>query len=231
MIINRRVSIFTGGFGSGKTEVALNYAVKLRENVSKVTVVDLDLVNPYFRTRTAINALERRGINVISPSGKLAGADVPALPPAIQGVLEKNEGPGIFDVGGNDIGAAVLRRFKKDLPDSTYTLFMVVNVCRIFTRDTEGIIDVLKRIESMSGLRVDALISNTNLGPETDKGIILKGHQIILEAAGQLGLPVPFMAVRRDLAGDLGEVGVPVLKLDLFLKLPWDIYEGDTGLI
>lgn len=217
----KRISIFTGAFGSGKTELALNYAVKLQETGKKVTAVDLDLINPYFRIRSVRKALEARGINVVSPRGKLAGADVPALPPAILGVLEDTDNYGVLDVGGDDIGATALGRYKNSLADDSFNLYLVVNTCRLHTRDVPGILLILKRIERASRLKVSALISNPNLGPETVPEKVLEGHHLVLEAAQQLELPVAFLGVRRDLAGGLKIRDVPVFPLDLMLKLPW----------
>lgn len=219
-----RLSIFTGNFGSGKTEIALNFAIRIHENGKQVTVVDLDIINPYFRTRVVRETLEGKGIAVVSPRGKLANADVPALPPAIYGVLEGHGGYGIFDVGGDDIGATALGRFKNHLPAGAFNLFLVVNTCRPFTRDVDGIITVMRGIEKTSRLQVNALVSNTNLGSETDAATILKGHRIVTEAARRLDLPVAFIGVRRDLVTALGDVDVSVLPVDLFMKPPW--YDG-----
>jgi hypothetical protein len=217
----RPINIFTGAFGSGKTELALNYAVKLLETGKKVTAVDLDLINPYFRIRSVREALETRGINVVSPRGKLAGADVPALPPAILGVLEDSSTYGVLDVGGDDIGAAALGRFRNNLVEGSFNLYFVVNTCRLHTRDVPGILSVMNRVEKASRLQINALISNPNLGPETVPETILEGHRLVLEAAHQLKLPVAFLGVRRNLANRLENQEVPVFPLDLMLKLPW----------
>jgi len=222
-----RISIFIGNFGSGKTEIALNYAIKIHDKGKKVTVVDLDIINPYFRTRVVREYLEGKGIAVVSPRGQLANADVPALSPAIYGALEETGGCGIFDVGGDDIGATVLGRFKSNLPDGAFNLFLVVNTCRPFTRDVDGIVTIMRGIEQTSRLRVNALVSNTNLGTETSPTTILEGHRIITAAARRLDLPVAFMGVRRDLIEAVGDVDVPVLPVDLFMKPPW--YDGGEG--
>lgn len=219
----KRISIFTGYFGSGKTETALNYAIKIKGTGKKVTLVDLDLINPYFRVRQVKKDFEEKGIAVVSPPGKLAGADIPALPPAIHGVLENPDVYGVFDVGGGDIGATVLGRFKNKLPDGAFNLFLVVNTCRPYSRDADDIISITRAIEESSRLNVSALVSNTNLGPETDVKTILAGHRIITEAAASMGLPVAFMCARGDLAAEVADADVPVLSLTTFMKTPWQL--------
>lgn len=217
-----RLIFFSGGFGSGKTEIALNFALALHKQGNKVKLVDLDIINPYFRTRIVRGLLLGLGIEVVSPGGKLAEADMPALTPAIRGVLEGHRDEyGVFDVGGDDIGSIILGRFKKYLAAGAFSLFLVVNACRPYTLDVAGIISMLKSIEKTAKLKVTGLVSNTNLGPETGVETIRNGHRVIIEAATHLGLPVVFLGVREDLAGSIGDIDVPVLPLKLFMHMPW----------
>lgn len=217
----KRISVFTGGFGSGKTEIALNYALSLRNQVEVVTIVDLDLINPYFRVRAIRERLENKGIKVISPGGKLSVADVPALPAAIYGVFE-SEGHAVIDVGGDDIGATALGRFREQINAQPCNIFFVVNTCRLNTRDEDSIIKMMRGIEKTSRLQVNAIICNTNLGSQTDKKIILEGYQIVKDLSGHLGLPVAFIAARRDLSAQLAGLEAPVLPIDIFMKPPWE---------
>ncbi|RJQ30726.1 MAG: hypothetical protein C4589_02680 [Peptococcaceae bacterium] len=217
-----RITVFSGGFGSGKTEITLNFALALYGRGKKVKIVDLDIINPYFRTRVVRERLSSLGVEVISPEGKLAGADVPALNPAVWSVLqEHSEEHGVFDAGGGDIGAIILGRFKKYLLPGGYNLFLVVNTCRPYTRDPAGIISMLQSIEKAAGVKVTGLVSNPNLGAETGVETIRNGHRVIVETAARLGLPVVFLGVREELAGDIGFVDVPVLPLKLFMRMPW----------
>jgi hypothetical protein len=216
-----RISVFTGGFGSGKTENALNYALSLKDQGKMVTIVDLDLINPYFRVRAVRKSLESKGIKVVSPEGKFSVADVPALPAAIYGIFE-GEGHAVIDVGGDDIGAIALGRFREQINARPCNIFFVVNTCRPNTRDESSIIKMMRGIEKTSRLQVNALICNTNLGRRTDAGIVLGGYKIIAEVAEKSSLPVAYIAARRELAGQLGSPGVPVRPIDLFMKPPWE---------
>lgn len=220
----RRLTIFTANLGSGKTELAVNFARQLKERGLPVSVVDLDVVNPYFRTRLVREELERKGLTVVCPRGEWAGADLPALSPAIRGVLEDERRYGVFDVGGDDVGATALGRFKPYLPGGSYHLWFVINACRPFTRDSDGIINYLRSIEKASRLTVTGLVSNTNLGRWTDLETVLAGQRVVKEAARRLSLPVVMAAARRSLAGELQEklgADIPVLPLDLYMQPPW----------
>lgn len=220
----RRLTIFTGNLGSGKTELALNFSLHLKKRGLPVSVVDLDVVNPYFRTRLKRAELENKGVAVICPQGEWSAADLPALSPAVRGVLEDERRYGVFDVGGDDVGATVLGRFKPYFSGGDYHLWFVVNACRPFTRDVRGIVTVLRSIEKASRLTITGLVSNTNLGRDTDLETVLEGHRVVVEAARRLSLPVALAGARRELAGELqhkldGEI--PVLSLELYMQPPW----------
>ncbi|MBE3587977.1 MAG: hypothetical protein IMW93_05385 [Thermoanaerobacteraceae bacterium] len=217
----RRITIFAGHLGSGKTELAINFALKLAAQDLPTSLVDLDVVNPYFRTRLVRERLEGLGLTVICPRGEWERADLPALPPVIRGVLEDHTRYGVFDVGGDDVGATVLGRFKPQLEQAGYHLWLVVNACRPFTRDEKSILKVLAGIERACRMRVTGLVSNTNLGPATDMDVVLAGHRVVQEAARKLGLPVVLLGVRRELVGagrrDLPR-DVALLPLDLYMQ-------------
>jgi len=220
MKTQKKLSLFAGGFGSGKTEVALNYAVNLHQNGFPVTIVDLDILNLYFRAGTAKKILEKMGIAMISPKEELAYADLPALSPGIYGVLQGRMGYGVLDIGGDDLGAIALSRFRKNIPEDDHRFFLVVNPYRPMTSDVKGIDKVKRSIENTSGLKIHALVSNPNLGRDTDAETAMDGHQIVKKASEEFGLPVDFLSIRRDLA-DLIEIGLPLLLLDLYMKPPW----------
>lgn len=224
----RKISIFCGNLGSGKTEISINYSLILKKQLGKPTnLIDIDIVNPYFRSRLMKNYLSKKGVNVICPIGELAGADVPALPPAILGVIKNPDVYGVFDVGGDDVGATVLGRFKPYLYEGVYNLFFVVNANRPFTGSVEGIIKYLSDIQKVTRLNITALVNNTNLGLETGLNTIVKGHKMISQVAQKLNIPIAFVTALRAVAGDVEKtLNVKVLPLDLHMQPPWN-YDGD----
>lgn len=224
-----RITIFTGNLGSGKTEVAINYALHEKKLGRRTAIVDLDIVNPYFRTRLVREQLGGLGLEVVCPRGPLAAADVPALSPAIKGVLENKDIYGVFDVGGDDVGATALGRFKELLPEGSHQLYFVVNACRPFTRDPAGVIKILRSVEKASKLKVTGLVSNTNLGRETDLQTVLDGHRMVREVAEEIGIPVAFLGARLDLVKELTmrvKDGTVVMPMQFFMRPPWQ--DGQT---
>lgn len=217
------VSIFCGALGSGKTEVAANFALNLKSLKEKVMLVDLDIINPYFRTRLAKERLQNQGLEVVCPPPELANADVPALSPSILGALQIKDGFCVCDVGGDDVGAVALGRFKSWLSPDRYQFYFVVNTCRPLTQNVDDICAVLKSIEEASRLKVTALINNTNLGAETDAEIILSGQQTVSKAADILGLPLGFTAADKRLVSELKQKGLKtaVLPLEFYMCPPW----------
>lgn len=221
--MEKRLYIFTGGLGSGKTEVAINTALALRSR-GPVALVDLDIINPYFRTRSARAPLAARGIEVVCAPGELAQADAPVLVPGIMRVLTCGDRLGVFDVGGDDVGAIVLGSFRPYLRETEAAVFFVVNVCRPRTRTVTGIVRLVRDIENTARVRVNYLVNNTNLGASTTAAVVVTGQAVVGEAATALGIEVAFISVRRDLAAEVREMvhPVPVLPLDLFMQAPWE---------
>ncbi|HZK18473.1 MAG TPA: hypothetical protein VFD15_04085 [Clostridia bacterium] len=219
----KRINIFTGNLGSGKTEIAINYALKLLYNDKECSLVDLDIVNPYFRSRLARSRLEEKGLRVICPDEKIAFSDLPALSPLIQSVFDSDDACSVLDVGGDDVGATVLGRFKPFLPEGSYELFFIVNAFRPYTRDVKGVTRILRSIEQASRLKVTTLISNGHLGRLTEERNIREGLALTEEVGDSLGLPVAFVAVGREMIGDTESKinGVPVFPLDFFMVPPW----------
>lgn len=186
---DRRFTVMVGNYGSGKTELALNLALAAAE-AGSVTLVDLDIVNPYFRSGEKAEELRRAGVRVLMPSFALSTVDIPALPAEIQSVFEMPCDRVIFDVGGDDTGAAALGRyapsFARFRADTQAAL--VVNCMRPLTQRAEDIVELARRIECRGRLGLDAMVNNTNLAGETDAAMVEAGETIVCEAAKALGV-------------------------------------------
>jgi len=222
-MFNKRISIFTGHFGSGKTEVAVNYAIKLSKFCDKVAIVDFDIVNPYFRATDAKHDLENRGIWVVTPMYANTNVDVPALPAEINTLFEKKEYKVVFDVGGDDLGAKVLSRYYNEIIADDYEMFFVINTRRPMTDTVEKIEEMLMDIEFSSRLKITALVNNTNLLQSTTADDIMEGRDIIGKISCKFGIPIAFTSGFRSALQPLeGKMDGPFMYMDKLIKLPWD---------
>jgi len=222
--------IFAGRFGSGKTEIALNYAVRLAEaragRGGPPILVDLDIVTPYFRTREMVAAMRSRGVEVIAPPELTRSVDVPAITPQILGAIEQTARPVVVDVGGDPQGAKALGQYRSAVQRRGYTLYFVVNPFRPYTATPETIRDSVREIESTSHLKASSLVSNPNLMKETTPELVREGHAVVEAAARLLGLPVGFIVIWDSVLGNLTAadlpVGLPVMSLSRYFSLPWE---------
>jgi len=223
-LTKERINIFTGDYGSGKTEISINYALELAAKNDKVKLVDLDIVNPYFRSREAKEPLMEADVEVVAPAGKLVQADLPALPPQILGAIQDKNSKLIFDVGGEENGTIALGRFRQYLDEVETNVNFVINPNRPFTGDSAGVKEVINKIEKASRLKVDYLISNPNLGRETKVNDIIEGHKQLEEISEELGIPIKFLVISQEMIDrvNLEEFSVPVFTLKLFMKAPWE---------
>ncbi|HLV09908.1 MAG TPA: hypothetical protein VKY40_06845 [Halanaerobiales bacterium] len=221
---HKRISIFTGNYGSGKTELAINFSLFLKKRYKKIMLIDLDVINPYFRSREKAEFLEKRGIKVIYPAN-LHYADLPVVPADVYSLLQNKKVSGVIDAGGDKEGATALGSISRKLVKDDYEMNLVVNTYRDRTEDVEGIINTARRIEEGSRLQIDNLICNVNLGRETLPEHIKKGYQIIQKAAEEMAIPIKFIAVREDILPVLDEPGSgeEIFPLRIFMKLPWEV--------
>jgi len=218
LLSNARVTILVGEFGSGKTELAVNYALYLKDNGYSTAIVDIDIIKPYFRTRENRSLLEAQGIHVIAPEGRLAHADLPVLPQNLFPALYDTSMQVVMDVGGGESSIA-LGQISSQLAAVGYEALLVVNTCRPFTSTSEGIVEAVRRIQQASQLTVSGLISNTNLADETNLPQVLKGLEITEEAARQLQVPVRAVVVPESLS--MADLPVPVFVLKRYTHYPW----------
>lgn len=223
-MFNKRISIFTGHFGSGKTEVALNYALELAERGKRTAIVDFDIVNPFFRTTDAKAILEEKGIWAVVPVYANTNVDVPALPPEISSVFEKKEYSVVLDVGGDDLGARVLSRYRDEIFQDDYEMFFVINIMRPMTDTIEKIEQMIWEIEESARIKVTKLVNNTNLLQYTSEEDILKGQAMVEAISQKLGIPIAFISgLGIDGRSIEEKTGIKVLEMNRQIKLPWDI--------
>jgi hypothetical protein len=223
--------IFTGRFGSGKTEVSINYALLLAEgnNRSRPLLIDLDLVTPYFRTRELVGRLAEDGVEVVTPAAVAQHLDTPAVTPQILGAMQQPTRPVVLDVGGDAQGARALGQFAAALEKLGYAMNFVVNPYRPFTDSVDGIAQAVAEIQGTSRLKATTLVSNPNLIRETTVDMVVSGHHLVEEAAEALDLPVAFVSLRADLAAQLAPdtFHQPMLPLRRFFVMPWERAEGN----
>lgn len=222
--MSKRIKIFVGSFGSGKTEIAINYSIYCRKSYAKVAIVDLDIVNPYFRTREVKDTLNFKDIKLIAPEGEMAYADLPLISPEIKGLIQNPDYCLILDVGGDDAGAVVLGNFRYFIKDLDYEMLLVVNSYRPFTQSAPQIKQMAQEIENTSRLKINGIVSNPNLSSQTDEETIKKGHILIKQAAQKLEVPLKFICVDERFCKKIRQENFeePIFYIKRFMHLPWN---------
>ena len=200
----QRVIVLTGGFGSGKSEIAINLALDLAKR-TPTALVDLDIANPYFRSREARHFLAEQGVKPVVPREEWLDADLPILSPGVRSLLLDTDWTVVLDVGGDEIGAIALGGFQAVFQAIEHQMLMVVNPYRPFTRDVDSIERMCREIERASRLKMQGLISNPNLGQVTMLEHVLSGHQIVAQAAQKLDLPIVGLGVLAERLEDWTE--------------------------
>lgn len=201
---HKRLTLFAGHYGSGKTNIAVNYALRLAEEGKNVCIADLDIVNPYFRTADSKEAFEKAGVELISPQFANSNVDLPALPAKAYKLVQDKSCYGVMDIGGDDRGAYALGRYVPYLlEENNYRMVFVANCSRPLTRTAQEAMEVMKEIEAACGLKFTDIVNNTNLASCTDAQTVLDSRSFIEELSRLSGLPVFFTSVRADLAAEL----------------------------
>ncbi|MCH5195615.1 MAG: cobalamin biosynthesis protein CobQ [Oscillospiraceae bacterium] len=217
----KKITVVTGHYGSGKTNLSVNLAVKARSNASKNTaVVDLDIVNPYFRAADFRELFERSGITFIAPDFANTNLDLPSLQFDLAR-LAKNYDNLIVDVGGDDAGAFALGRFSGELnANDDVEMLYVINQRRFLTQTAEEAVELMYEIESASRMKHTAIVNNTNLGSETTAEIIEQSEEFAREISEKTGLPIKFTACPEMLCGQLKVENI--LPIKIYVKPIWD---------
>ena len=200
----KRLTLFAGHYGSGKTNIAVNYSLYLRSLGLPVTVADLDIVNPYFRTKDSTEVLTKAGIELIASPFANSNLDVPAMPPEVYRLVADRDRYGVLDIGGDDRGALALGRYVPMIrEENNYEMLFVINKARPLTRDAMSTVEVLQEIELACGLPFTAIVNNTNLGKETTAEDILDSLCYAQAVADKTGLPIKMTTVNHTLLPQL----------------------------
>ncbi len=217
-----RLTVISGAFGTGKTEVAINLALRLHEEgQDPVTLVDLDIVNLYFRSRQKAYELEQLGIRVLSSVEGMENADLPALSPAIFACFDRKDGPVVFDLGGSDLGGTVAGYLHRGFAAERCHHWLVVNPYRPFNQSVEATLEMAAQIETRSRLPITGMIANPHLINETTTEVILDG----LARVKQVGrYPLICLTVMAEfhVPGAFDGAGVPVVVIQKQMKQPWE---------
>ncbi|KJS87458.1 MAG: hypothetical protein JM58_04235 [Peptococcaceae bacterium BICA1-8] len=213
------ITVLTGNFGSGKTEISVNLAIK-----NHSTLIDLDIVNPYFRSRRVKEEMEDKGVKVILPPPYLANSDLPVITPEVLGELQNPNADVVIDVGGDNVGAIVLGRFSKILEEKNAEILLVVNPYRPYTQNQFGAQQILEQIQEAARVSITGIISNPNLGRVTTISDVILGHIEVVEIAKGLNLPIKFISCCNDLAHEVVyHVNVPVVGIEIYMLTPWEL--------
>ena len=220
----KRITLFAGHYGSGKTNIAINYARRLKASGERVVLADLDIVNPYFRTKDSAAELAREGIGLVVSDFANTNVDFPAMPKEIYALVADTDSKVVMDIGGDDRGALALGRYVPEIKaENDYEMLAVVNASRPLTPDAAGTVEVLREIEAACGLAFTGIVNNTNLGPETTSGTVLASLPYAAAVAEAMKLPVRFTSALERLAPELeGKVPdlLPIGIQKLYYQLP-----------
>ena len=221
---HKRLTLFAGHYGSGKTNIAVNYAISLAKEGKQVCIGDLDIVNPYFRTADSAKELEKAGVTLISPQFANSNVDLPALPAEAYRLVEDKSIYGIMDIGGDDRGAYALGRYVPAIKEEgNYRMVFVANCYRPLTRTPEDALEVMREIEAACGLAFTDIVGNSNLGPETTPQTVLDSVDFMEKLSTLSGLPIfaytAESSVAEQLAGKLDPV-IPLQLQEKYFDLP-----------
>lgn len=205
----KRITLLSGHYGSGKTNIAVNLARRLRASRENVAIADIDIVNPYFRTKDSQAELEKAGIRVISSPYAGSNVDLPALPDEVYSITDDRSVTAVVDVGGDDRGALALGRWRDAiLQEGDYEMLFVINCFRPLTATPEDAVEVMREIEIASGIPFTAVVNNSNLGDETTARDVLESGAYAANVCAISALPLKMTTVREELYPWLeGEIG------------------------
>ena len=213
---HKRLTLFAGHYGSGKTNIAVNYAIAMAKEGYPVCIADLDIVNPYFRTKDSEARLAEAGVTLISPQFANSNVDLPALPAEAYRLVQDKSIHGVMDIGGDDRGAYALGRYVPAIKEENdYRMVFVANCCRPLTRTPEDALEVMREIEAACGLNFTHIVNNSNLGPETTPETVLGSSEYMEKLSSLSGLPLWLTTAEKAVAAELENKLSPILPLTL----------------
>lgn len=223
-----QIYIFTGHYGSGKTETAVNFAVHLKKLAPerKVAIADMDIVNPFFRTADAALPLEKMGIRVELPLYARSNVDVPALTPQMEYLMGEKDIDLVLDIGGDDVGAKAVGRYAETIQKRKYNLFFVFNKNRPFTKDLPSALKIFYEIQESCRIPFTGLINNTHLLQYTDINTLASGLPLAYEISKATGVPMAFNSAFRKIlceasSEELATFSQPILPMEEYISLLW----------
>ena len=200
----KRITMLCGHYGSGKTNIALNMAYSLKESKENVAIADLDIVNPYFRTKDSEAELKEKGIRLIASEYAGTNVDIPALPQDMYSLTDDKNVYAVIDVGGDDRGALALGRIMPSIKEENdYEIFLVINKYRPLTPDVESTLEVMAEIETAGNFKFTGIINNSNLGVLTTAEDVLNSAEYAESVAKAIGLPLVYTSVNETLFNEL----------------------------
>ena len=214
---HKRLTLFAGHYGSGKTNIAVNYAMLLADEGKKVCIADLDIVNPYFRTKDSESELRDKGVTLICSEYANTNVDVPAIPAESYRIVQDKSCFSVIDIGGDDRGAYALGRFADAIKaEGEYRMAFVLNRYRPLTSTVEGAVEIMREIEMASGIKFNCIVNNSNIGSETTPDVVRESLAFAEDVSLATGLPIWINTVEKTIANEITDI--PVLPLSLQKK-------------
>jgi hypothetical protein len=222
MTQDKRIRIMAGHFGSGKTEFSVNYAVKLRTLGTMVGLADLDIINPYFRSRERDLLFREKGIKLVGSAKGSDPVDMPALSPEINAFIEDSAWQAVIDVGGDPSGARVLGRYASALAKEEYDFFLVLNANRPETRRVGQVEEMIEGIQGLARLKITGLVNSTHMLKETEVDDLVRGYKLALDVSDRTGIPLRYNAAVGPVAARLpADWEGEIFPLELYMRDGW----------